>query len=258
VGEEFLIKIFESNRKSLALHETALLSDPPHGLAGSRFGRPHGIEAIPLPGLRAAPRFACSRTRATSAKWHISLRTQLLQLEPPQALVTRYRRSRPLLGQRIDRAMLLRLRVAIETAEQERCAAEVVRRLPSLLERRLDTLPLVLLNPDMNQATIWVDELEEKPVLLNWTRWSLDPAGAGWGEREEDLERLVAALEQAVPRRPCLSQVRPKQAKLSALTYALEARLSKQQFPEALDLVARILELLDLLDEEHRHSRSES
>lgn len=185
------------------------------------------------------------------------VRAQLLQVEPPAALVTRYRRSHPMLWQRVDSTRLLRVRVAVYAAEQERCTTEVVKRLPAL-QQHLDTLPLVLLNPDMTQATIWVDEPEEKPTLLNWTRWSFEPAGAGWGDREEQLEKLVAALEQAVRKRACLSQVRPEQAKLSALTYALEAKLLRQQFPEALDLVARILELLDLLDGKHRDSRSGS
>ena len=46
--------------------------------------------------------------------------------------------------------------------------------------------------------------------------------------------------------------------KLAALTYSLEEKLLRQQFPEALDLVARILELFDLLEGEHRESRSGS
>ena len=110
----------------------------------------------------------------------------------------------------------------------------------------------------MTQATIWVEEPEQKPLLLNWARWSLDPAGAGWGDREEQLEQLVAALEKAIPRRSCLSNVRPEQVQLAALTFSLEANLLRQQFPEALNLVARILELLDLLDGEYRDGHSGS
>ena len=255
-GDEFLIKIFESNRKSLASHESALLSEPPKGLPAPVFVESTEVRQFPCLVYTLPPGAPVTNPRRFR-QLSMSLRAQLLQVEPPEALVTRYRRSRPLLGQRIDRVMLLRLRVAVDTAKQGRCAAEIVQRLPAL-QQHLETMPLVLLNPDMTQATVWVDELEEKPLLLNWARWSIDPAGAGWGDREEQLEKLVAALEQGVPKRACLSQVRPEQAKLSALTYALEGKLLKQQFPEALNLVARILELLDLLDAESRDGHSGS
>ena len=255
-GEQFLIKVFESNRKSLASHESALLREPAKGLPAPVLVESTGINQFPCL-VYTFPSGSPVTNPRRFRQLAISLRAQLLQVEPPAALVTRYRRSHPMLCQRVDSTRLLRLRVAVDTAEQERCATEVVQRLPALQEH-LGTLPPVLLNPDITQATIWVDELEEKPLLLNWTRWSLEPAGAGWGEREDQLEKLVAAMEQAVPKRACFAQVCPEQVKLSALTYALEAKLLKQQFPEALDLVARILELLDLLDGKHSDSRSGS
>jgi hypothetical protein len=255
-GEEFLIKIFESNRKSLASHESALLSEPPKGLPAPVFVERTEVKQFPCL-VYTLPSGSPVTNPRRFHQLAISLRAQLLQVEPPAALITRYRRSHPMLWQRADSTSLLRLRVAVDTAEQEQCATEAVQRLPAL-RQHLDTLPLVLLNPDITQATIWVDEVEEKPLLLNWTRWSLEPAGAGWGDREEQLEKLVAALEQGVPKRACLARVHPEQAKLAALTYALEGRLLRQQFPEALDLVARILELLDLLDGKHRDSRSGS
>jgi len=254
-GEVFLIKLFESNRKSMAEHETTLLGEPPKGLPAPAFL--HSTDLRQFPCLVYALPSGSPADQRVVRQLGLSLTGQLLEIEPPAALVTRYRRSHPILWQRLGRSMLLRLRVAVDTTDQEQRATEIVHRLPAL-RRHLEAIPLVLLNPDITQATIWIEESENKPLLLNWTRWSLDPAGAGWGEREEDLEQLVVALEQAVPRRPCLSQVRPEQAKLSALTYSLEARLLRQQFPEALDLVARILELLDLLEEAHHDGGSTS
>ncbi len=253
--EEFLIKLFESNRRLLALHETTLLGEPPKGLPAPAFLHSTDLRQFPCL-VYALPSGSPADQRAVR-QLGLSLTAQLLEIEPPAALVTRYRRSHPMLWQRIDSSMLQRLRVAVDTIDQQKHATEVVLRLPTL-QRHLETIPLVLINPDVTQATIWVEEPEQKPLLLNWARWSIDPAGAGWGDREEQLEQLVAALEKAIPRRSCLSNVRPEQVQLAALTFSLEGNLLRQQFPEALDLVARILELLDLLDAESRDSHSGS
>ena len=253
---EFLVKLFDHNRRSMSLHETSLLSAPPNDLPAPKLLENAEIRhfscllyALPLGSPVIDPR----RVRELT----LSLRSLILEIELPTSLIAHYRRSHLLLWQRIDSAMLLRLRVAAGNPEQEQRVEDLVRCLPTL-RRHLETLPLALLNPDVTQATIWVEEPEQKPLLLNWARWSIDPAGAGWGDREEQLEQLVAALEKAAPRRSCLSDVRPEQVQLAALTFSLEANLLRQQFPEALNLVARILELLDLLDAESRDSHSGS
>ncbi|MFO7902640.1 MAG: hypothetical protein R6U98_08270 [Pirellulaceae bacterium] len=254
--KKYLVKIFESNRRSLALHEWMLLSASPKGLSAPVFLASTEVRRFPCL-IYALPSGSPVTKPREVRRLTQSLKAHFLEIEPPAALVKRYRRSHPMLWRRIDALMLQRLRVAVETSDQDSSVTHILQRLPAL-QGHLAAIPLGILNPDMTQATIWVKEMEQQPLLFNWTRWSLDPAGAGWGDREEQLEKLVAALEQGVPRRACLSQVRPEQAKLSALTYALEAKLLKQQFPEALDLVARILELLDLLDGKHRNSHSGS
>ena len=254
--KRYLVKIFESNRRSLALHEVMLLNAPPKGLSAPLVLASTEVRRFPcliyqLPSGSPVPKPYDLRRLTQSLKAH------LLEIEPPTALVKLYRRSHPMLWRRIEAAMLLRLRVAADTSDQEALVTHILQRLPAL-RRQLAAIPVGILNPEINPDGIWVDAQNTQPLILSWTRWSLDPVGAGWGEQEEQLEKLVATLEQARPRRTSLSQVRPEQVKLSALTYALQAKLLRQQFLEALDLVARVLELLDLLEGEHRDSHSGS
>ena len=101
----------------------------------------------------------------------------------------------------------------------------------------------------MGMNAFWIKHYNSDAILLNWGRWSLEPAGAGWNDSVKELKEIDAALLQAAEKRTSLTGVRPEQVKLAALTYAFETRCQRQQFNEALELLVRMLDYFTVLNE---------
>lgn len=249
----FLVKLFGVNRKSVALHESTLLSDAPKGLPAPVFWGGTQVE-----------RFVCSVYRVPDGapvvqgkdSRHLArqLRTRLLAVEPPEAMVHRYLRSRPLLWQRIQPSFLKRLYVAVVSAEQKQQVSRLLELLPEL-QYHLKSLPLAIVNPALGSGRVWSEAQTGESIAFNWGRWTLEPVGAKWPVGTEvrksggELERLEKQLKAAAEMRPALIEVRVEQAKLAALASALEERCQRQQISDGLELVGRILDCLEALTE---------
>jgi hypothetical protein len=239
----YLLKLYESNRTSLAHHEAMLLADAPDRLP-----------ALDLIGVTRVLSFQCLVFRLPTGdkpgspravkRASDEVRGALMAVELEPGLLQRYQRSRALLWQRMDRAMLDRLRVAADTDQQRHQLDLFQAHLPRL-KQHLRALPLSVMNPDMGAYGLWQPTEEAGPLLLNWGRWAIEPLGAGWGESPKQLEMLGRAIKQAAAVRPGLADVPVVHAELASLAYALESRCARQQFVEALALLDRILERLD-------------
>ncbi|WP_287123971.1 hypothetical protein [Chromohalobacter sp.] len=240
-GHIYLIKLFEVNRSSLALHEATLMGE--------------GMKNIPSPrfvGVTKVQKFHCvvyaipsgHKPEAREFKpLALSLRTQLLAVETPESTCHRYKRSRPMLWQRLDASLIERLGVAITCTDQQVVLNSFLNALPSL-SKILQGLPLVLHQPDLARDMVWVSD-DDTPLMLNWGRWSLEPVGAGWPEGEAGLSQLCLAIREASETRPALRLVEPKDAELAALAFALERECSRQRYVQALELMPLLLERLN-------------
>jgi len=247
--QQFLLKLYDSKRSSLALHEAGLMAEQPRFLPAAQWLGTVPVEKLQClvyrlesgsqPQIRQVKRFAQQ------------LRGDLLAARPSLAAIQRYVRSKAMLWQRLGTEQLERLRIAVITADQQHDLAVLLARLP-MLHQLLEALPLAVLNPEMGQDAIWVSDAEGeqkgKAILLNWGRWSLEPVGAGWPEAEKLLNSLGDALQAGALRRMELEAVKVEQAELAALAFALERECSRQHYNQALDLIPRILERLVSLE----------
>lgn len=244
-GECYLVKLFETNRSSLALHEATLLAE--------------NLQNLPAPrwiGATKVQRYQCV-LYALPAGEHPTLRrakkalaqtkTRLLVVEPSPTLIQRFQRSRPMLWQRLDSTFWERLKVAANGTHQYETVAQFLSRLPALMQE-LRTLPLAIVNPENHQDALWIQE-DGVPVLTNWGAWSLEPIGAGWLDKPERLPLLAPALVKAAEQRTALSSVSTKQSELAALAFALERECNRQRFVQALELLPLLLERLTPLEE---------
>ncbi len=247
--QQFLLKLYDSKRSSLALHEAGLMAEQPRFLPAAQWLGTVPVEKLQClvyrlesgsqPQIRQVKRFAQQ------------LRGDLLAARPSLAAIQRYVRSKAMLWQRLGTEQLERLRIAVITADQQHDLAALLARLP-MLHQLLEALPLAVLNPEMGQDAFWVSDAEGeqkgKAILLNWGRWSLEPVGAGWPEAEKLLNSLGDALQAGALRRMELEAVKVEQAELAALAFALERECSRQHYNQALDLIPRILERLVSLE----------
>ncbi|MCW8127952.1 hypothetical protein [Microbulbifer halophilus] len=252
--KDYLLKLFDGGRKSVAIHESTLLSEAPEAMPAPRFlGAVDVSDFICL--VYQIPK-AVTLPSGRDLQLQLNrLRGSLLALEPSVALVQRYRRSKPLLWQRLEPNLLKRLLVAVDTVEQERQVARLIDHLPAM-KQYLKSLPLVVTNSEFGEGSILVDQKKNEPLMLNWGRWSLEPVGSGWPVRtgawrsKDQLYKLSDALQVAAGTRSSLAGVRVELAELAALLAALEERCLRQQFINGLEIVDRIMKLIDSFAEQ--------
>ncbi len=236
----YLFKLYETNRSSLAQHEATLMGEvvkelPSCALLGvTQLQKFHCL-------LYLLPEGRSPKLQQTKPLAQI-LRTKLLAVEPSPALVQRYQRSKPMLWQRLDRALLEKLRVAVSGEAQQFGFESLLSELPRL-QNVLKSLPVTLINPDISQDAIWIGE-DGEPLLLHWGRWALEPLGAGWPEQPKLFAGLMPALVEAAKKRPALSSLHPQHVELAALAFALERECNRQRFVQALGLLPAIHERL--------------
>jgi hypothetical protein len=239
-GHHYLIKLFDSGRQSLAVHEATLTGE--------------NIKFLPAPKLIAntqvkqfkcliyeLPEGRCSG-RLEVKHWMEPVRGLMMSVEPPPSLVQQYGRSRPSLWQRLDAKVVERL-VICARSDSERLLSRQLQETLFELQEHLRQLPPVLVNPDINVSSLYF--AHEDRLLLNWGRWSIDPVGSGWQDGEKQLDQLAGYLEEAARSRSSLVGVFIESVELSALTFAFEAKCSRQLFSEAFELLPGMLERLD-------------
>lgn len=240
----YLVKLFEQNRSSLALHEATLMGESVPGLPA-----PYLVGATEIQKFHSLlyelPQGHSPQTNEVQPLIQ-PLRRQLMSAEPPSQLCHRFRRSRPMLWQRLNIELLNHLRLAVINTEQQAVMDWLLENLNSL-KSILQSLPLVLHQPDFSQDAIWVTE-KGSPMLLNWGQWSLEPLGAGWPEAPKGLKQLEPALIEAAKNRPALSRVTIKEAELSALAFALERECNRQRYVQALRLIPELVERMKASD----------
>lgn len=210
------VRVFNHTRDTLARQESDLLTHEP-GLPGHTW---LGIER--WGGL------ACHHL-AWSAAWspvpdtqrrvaNRAMRTQLLGHAPSPETLARYRRSRATLADRLPPGVLAALRQDILTPEASQALEALLPHWPTV-RARLDTSPLRLVLPQLGTRALLRDTAGQL-LLMDWTRWRLEPAGAGWPVSPQLRNELQAALTERAD--PALNL---DLLELAARVYELDQRL---------------------------------
>ncbi|MCK0714443.1 hypothetical protein ACFO0U_13530 [Chromohalobacter sarecensis] len=239
-GGAYLIKLFETNRSALALHESTLMAEPLQGLpslpwvGATQLGKLHCLVYSLPQGNIPEP--------SMIKQFLEPLKTQILSVEPPKALVARFKRSRPMLWQRLDSMPWDRLQVAANTVELRHQISSLLEQLP-VLQQELKELPVTFVIPKIQADLLWMTE-DGDALIKNWGRWTIEPVGCGWLDKLQMLPLLAPALAEAAEQRSSLNKVIPEKAELAALTFALEQECSRQRYVQALEVLPLLLERL--------------
>jgi len=238
----YFVKLFNAKRQGQALHEaTLMMAFPGGGLPALRFLGSDQVEGynchvFEMPGG--------SKPSPKEVKVGIRfLLAELWSIEPPGDIINRFRRSRPLLAQRLKEEMGERL---LMVADNPGAVADVKRFAHGLdaIREVLSVLPLSIYNPDLGADTLFRLENNEF-VATHWGRWSLEPVGAGWPLREQDWDILPEYFTSAVEKRPALAGVTIEEVRLAALMFAFERFYERQRYVSAIELVPSILECVE-------------
>lgn len=240
----YLFKLFAANRNAVAIHESTLMLESLPGLP-----------AFPLQGVTQVEGlqcliFECPAEPGLEIKNLIpvvaKINAKLMAVIPPASLQMLYRRSRPMLWQRLDLQVLSNLELAVDSSSDQKIFKQLLEVYPLMISR-LRELPLYIHVPDIQPADLY-HHADGRVFFLNWTRWALEPLGAGWLVFGGWFNELAFVLENAKTANPRLSDYPLVQVELAALCFALDQHCQRQQYSQALALVPQILERLELLE----------
>ncbi|MEG6617381.1 hypothetical protein V6C27_13295 [Peptococcaceae bacterium 1198_IL3148] len=244
--KRYLVKLFHTKRQALAIHEaTLLMAFESGGLPVPRF---YGVQKVDSYNCHIFELYSGTKPSPQEAKYGVRfLLAELWSIEPPKDIVNRFRRSRPLLAERINRKMIDRLLIIAEHSDSVVEMKRLKQKL-DVIREILSDLPLCIYNPDLVADTMIVLE-NNKFMATNWGKWSLEPVGAGWPLSKQEWEILPEFFSYAAKKRPTLDGVAIKKIRLSALMFAFERFYERQQFISAIELIPLILECVEEVGE---------
>ena len=275
-SEPRLIKVFGPNRFGEARHEASLLGDPPAGLPAPAWigatlvdglhchvlhlptdTRQVAVRPGPIPedGERAegpddsidstAPREPGDPARAGGGPAAVDLaelahrfRQSLIAVEPPEELAGRYGRSRPLLWQRLDRAMFERARLVADVSSRD-TIDDLLADFQAIVDR-VRSLPWVFVNRQLNPGTLAT--AGDDVIALHWGRWGLETLGTAWPLAALEPDTLSSLLAEMGPRRPALVDVPPAGVRLAGLLSLMERLYLAQRYADMLELLPDLKE----------------
>lgn len=181
-----------------------------------------------------------SKTVWTRVKHELLL--SILSVKPPKALVSSYRRSKPLLADRLINGLTEQLEIAVDTKAE----AELLNRWRNILPRLSDKLssqPLCIYNVDL--APTNVVQTATGYLVMAWGRWSLEPLGAalqmaGYAQNGTNVLDRLKKSRQDLDERTWQGDL-----ELAAYCVELEQAVNRQHYKKALSIIPQILFALD-------------
>ena len=239
-----LVKIYGAGRRSYASNEITLLSGKVPGLPA-----PLLIDIGQLGEFEYSISVLPSGRPATSGDINAYIDELLKKVTlciPSKSLVEQYKRSKRLLWQRMDKDFESRLYVCVSNVKEKELIDLFFSYLPDI-RNILKKLPLVIVVPEFTKESLWISK-DWKPILINWTQWGLEPLGAGLADKESVLEAIAGQFYEDHSSLWSSFQCVYREIKIAALIYALEEKLNKQRFRDALLIVEVLNQVYTGLD----------
>ena len=238
----YLVKVFDKNRSAWACHEASLLSSMPVAtfpsakLLGVADVQGLNCHVFDITGLR---NFDIKERRG--ALYQFS--KELFMANVPDEIVKRYRRSHPVLWERLNISMVNRLNAVVSDREEKKCVKYFEEQFEEFIST-LQELPLILVNPEVKAELLLRDEAG-KTIALNWGRWVLEPIGSNWLVRDDGLMQLEKALLSVSNGREDLKKIEAKNVSLSCLLYAFERQYVRQRYSVATQYLREVFNLFN-------------
>jgi hypothetical protein len=239
---DYLLRFYAPIRKPWAMNEATLLSEK----AMCRLPAPKLLISTPFEDLHVSL-FELPNVKIPSGKEHrkhvIALNAELMMMVLPSPLITRFSRSRPMLGSRMERNWVERIRMAANTASERHLIDELSRRWDHI-RGTIENLPVMLVNQQTGLDNMVVDEPEGRPLLLGWGQWAIEPIGFTWGPQPKAQQQSVNDLKQLQNSCEKLNEIDVEAACLVARMKHFESLYVRQLYRSAIDFVPDILDNL--------------
>ena len=173
---------------------------------------------------------------------------ELWALQPPKKLVREYRKSHPLMQDRLTEEMIGRLSIAADREREIICYQRLMNSIDEL-NSVLKGLPLYIHNPDIrnDNAVGFARRGVEGRVykVLTWGRWSLQPIGIEMASNLDDLE-LADIVEFVRSRRKDItSSYGINDIRFAAYCWEFETAIRQGKYNYAIEVGESLLESFD-------------
>lgn len=233
-------KYFSKANALKAAHETELLSrhpdDLPLSLAYRGRSTVEGHDLLLFNGTTMEP-----MPKDNWSNRALELLFESWMFVPDKALIEAYLRTHSLLPERLDEKRLTLLRISIENEAERQSLADFEAAWPSIRER-VETLPLVIHNPQMTVADSWVVGEQGEPICLSWANWRLEAIGCDPYILKFDTADLTSALADLTRRRALDHTVTAGDLQLVARLVLLERALFRNNPRQAVETLTALID----------------
>ena len=232
---KYLIKIFNKNLSAKAIHEATLLEKtsmqnlPTLNFIGTSFIENYHCHLFYCENVKKP-------TLKNFQKMKMNLFTTLITVVPCQDILQRYIRSHPLLGDRLQKKMLSRLYITVDSQYVEDLQ-EFENKFESIIAH-IKRMPLQIINPNINQDTTFINKYNNL-VVMHWGDWKIEPIG--WGYPIIDLENIPNIIKIIKTKRSDIKVLSVGSFALIALVCQFEIFYNRQRFFQAIELIPNIL-----------------
>lgn len=171
----------------------------------------------------------------------------MLKLVPESKFSSRVSRTFPPLTERLTKAKLEEIHVALKGAPDSIQLEKVLETYEKLSEY-LNDIPLSIMNKELGSHNVRITELGS-PTLVNWHKVTLEPlcSGIPWKQIKHyvDFEDLIVFLNNC---RDDCNHLTANHLRLSALLGELERNIQKRHFKHCIQILSPILDCLNELD----------
>lgn len=234
----YLVKIYEERVSTQAARESLILRDCP------------SLPALPFIGSEVVSGVTCN-----VFSWRNEARVQgrelgevllhfaeaLMQMIPPAELSKQFKRSHPLLGQRLVDSYFDGLKFSATSEGDQQAITHFMARLGEI-RAFLERLPCQLMLPDVSADTILLSSSGEV-ICGHWSNWRVEPLGAGWPHLKH--EELPMVFERLRAKRCDLAEVDASSAAIASLLYSIERYCNNKNYQRAMELLPLVLSYLD-------------
>lgn len=232
----YLLKLFNKNISSQAIHEATILEE----LKKDSFGL-HFI------GSSVVDDFHCNIFEfddilASSQKFfnakHLTIRVDMMAIALPKELVDRYSRSHPYLYKRLTSQIFKKFDLVFDATE-----LSTIKKLEINFDKiisKIEKLPLQFINPTITKYTLVSNSTNL--YLLHFGSWKIDSLGAEYPIGINHIEILKKEFQTLQNTNEHLAEVNINDVVLSSLMCHFEKLCNGENFSPIIELIPRILE----------------
>lgn len=229
ITHTYLIKLFNKNISSQAVHEATILQENIHDFLN-----------LPYIGSSLVKEFHCNVFEYFNVEpvqnfkqEHILFRIKMMSIEPPKELLERYSRSHPYLHSRLSKKMLDKLYL---TADEDETG--IIKDFEESFDdiiQKIKAVPLQIINPLITKFSLVT--FEDKFALLHWGGWKIDSLGTDFPIAIKAMDTLKENFD--------IANEKIDDIVLVSLMSQFEKLYNGENFTGIIEIMPRILECIE-------------